>query len=203
MDAPATPYEKLRCLELQARALGKAFNENDAIDYVNSWWLARGGDRSFLLKHVPDPLILEESEERARQIRLDDRSAREELERAQKEAQESIRTIADKRIADEMLQVRLAKLEEKLMQVLAENERLKALSTSEEAEEAKAAIIERSAAEAKETPRHGRPDMSWSLAQLKTYARGIGITENLEGWTKAQILQEIVVREDEMEALPA
>lgn len=194
---PATPIEKLKCLELQARERGKRFHENEMIDYVNRWWLERGGDPVYCLRHVAEPLILEESPERARETRMSDSDALRELEEAKRAAQAAIAQAKSNDIADSLARARLARLEEQLAELLEENRRLReerGLPAREEPEE----LGERTKppADLGKTATV-QPSMAWSLKQLQTYARTIGIDYNFDGWTKAELLQEIIKREQE------
>lgn len=113
-DIPATPFEKFLSLRVHYIEQGKEFRENDIRDNINATWEEKGGDPALLLPLVDNPETIEASDSRKRAIRMDDREAKAELEKARLDARTKLQ--AEKSAGDELslMKQRNAELEERL-----------------------------------------------------------------------------------------
>lgn len=154
--------------------MGTEFRENVVRAVINQGWEEKGGEPALLLEMVKDPEFIPESPERARAIRMDDREAKAELEKAQLEA----RALMDQRqrSAQEIAlkDSRIAELEAKLAEVGAEP-------------------VSTPIAEKPESVRSGGPNATWTRPELLTYAEQNGIAiKNKQFATKVALLEAIL-----------
>lgn len=182
-DSVATPIEKLFALEQHYVETGKEFKENEMRQYVNDWWLARGGDSRLLLPMVDNPKYYPEDPKRARAVRMDDREAKAEMERLKAEAQQKISEMKQDAVKVSLWEERARRQEEEIQRMREELARLKGEASKPQPEPEPAPAIEHDAE---------IPDLSWTKSHLLEYARRHNIVVDGD-MTKSEIYQTIIL----------
>jgi hypothetical protein len=179
-SVPALPFEKLIAYRLQCVELGKEYKENVARSAIDGLWEEKGGDPSLLLGQVESPEYFEQNSVRARAIRMDDRSAKAELEKAQLDARKQIATRNSAVLEGEFKDSKIAELERQLAEA-----RGKATKAPE-----KTATPPKSPS--------ATPDATWGRNELIAYgnAHGLTLPKNLVGASKNEVLEAILQQEN-------
>lgn len=181
VDIVPTPIEKLVAWRIQHIELGKEFKENEIRASINDWWRQRGGDAKLLLPMVDSPEYIPESAERARSIRMDERAAKAEVDRAKEEGLQLLETLKRDDDYARLLQQRIDELEQKLAQVA---------GASQTEQKPQLRVVEQAGDD--------RPDMSWSRQRLIEYAKRVGAPITPDA-TKAELLQTIYDKTSQIE----
>lgn len=165
---PAAPFEKYLTVRLLYLEKGKAFDENVVKAAINQEWSERGGDASQLLDLAASPEIIPENPARARAIRLDDRAAKQELEREALAGRQRLaaRDAAARETA--LKDARIAELERRLAALGGDT-----AAPSAPAPETKGGD---EAAPAPERAPEAVPDGTWRKAEIVTWAEQHGYT---------------------------
>lgn len=115
MDQPASLIEKYMGLRAHYLEQGKRFDSKPIKEVVIKMWMEGKNTRvrPTDLDRLPEE-VFEESEERARAIRFDEREAKDELEAARKAGEERMKADREGAMFDQVAKARIAELEAQL-----------------------------------------------------------------------------------------
>ena len=200
-DAPAGVVEKYYGLRTHYIEVGKEFDSKKIKPYVRQVFMDKGwptGHPDFaVLDSFPDEVI-GVSAERARQIRMDDRDAKKELEEAMRVANAAVASRANAVATGQAIDGRIATLEEQLAAAQAEIEAMRSRA---------APAIEPPAVEGGSSPsldpppatspvaREGEPTAEWSKKDILAFAdsKDVKLTTHQRNFgSKAELVETIL-----------